>query len=38
MNTGPNDPEPLKHEPPLELQRAQEERLRRTWKSLKGWR
>ena len=38
MNDQGRDPEPLKDEPPLELQRAQEDRLRRTWKSPEGWR
>ena len=38
MKSAPDDPEPLPHEPPLELQRAQEERLRKTWKTPEGWR
>ena len=32
------DPEPLPHEPPKELQRAQEERLLRAWHTPEGWR
>ncbi|MBW3563290.1 MAG: cytochrome c oxidase subunit I [Acidobacteria bacterium] len=31
------DPEPLPYEPPQELQRAQEERLREVWAAPKGW-
>lgn len=38
MTPAPHDPEPLRHEPPAELQRAQEERLRRAWKTPEGWR
>jgi cytochrome c oxidase subunit I+III len=38
MNTPSPDPEPLRDEPPLELQRAQEERLRQAWKAPPGWR
>ena len=38
MNDQGRDPEPLKHEPPLELRLAQEDRLRKTWKSPEGWR
>ena len=38
MNTTPSDPEPLPHAPPVELQRAQEERLRKAWEPPKGWR
>jgi cytochrome c oxidase subunit I+III len=34
--TAPGDPEPLSEAPPLELQRAQAERLRRTWKTPGG--
>jgi cytochrome c oxidase subunit I+III len=34
----PDDVEPLEQAPPLELQRAQAERLRQTWKSPRGWR
>jgi cytochrome c oxidase subunit I+III len=38
MKAAPIDPEPLPHEPPKALQRAQEERLLKTWETLKGWR
>jgi cytochrome c oxidase subunit I+III len=38
LTTTPRDPEPLKDEPPAELQRAQEKRLLRAWKTPKGWR
>ena len=38
MNTTPGDQGPLAHEPPLELRRAQEERLRRAWAPPRGWR
>ncbi|HEU4520739.1 MAG TPA: cytochrome c oxidase subunit I [Thermoanaerobaculia bacterium] len=38
MKTTPTDPQPLPHEPPKELQRAQEERLRAVWAAPKGWR
>ena len=38
MSATPNDPAPLREEPPLELQRAQEARLRKTWELPKGWR
>ncbi len=38
MNTRSKDPEPLAHEPPRELQRAQEERLLKVWEAEKGWR
>jgi cytochrome c oxidase subunit I+III len=38
MNTRTKDPGPLAHEPPRELQRAQEERLLKVWESPKGWR
>ncbi len=38
MNPAPNDPEPPAHTPPLELQRAQEDRLRRAWQKPAGWR
>ena len=38
MNTEPHDPGPLAHEPPVELQRAQEQRLRKAWAVPKGWR
>ncbi len=38
MNTPPTDPEPLAHEPPQELQRAQEARLAKVWETPKGWR
>ena len=34
----PDDVRPLVHEPPLELQRAQEDRLRKVWAKPKGWR
>jgi cytochrome c oxidase subunit I+III len=37
-NAMSHDPEPLRHEPPPDLQRAQEERLRRVWSPPKGWR
>jgi hypothetical protein len=30
--------EPLQHEPPKALQRAQEERLLKTWETPMGWR
>lgn len=33
-----HDPEPLADEPPKELQRAQEDRLRKAWKTPQGWR
>jgi cytochrome c oxidase subunit I+III len=32
------DPEPLTHAPPEEVQRAQAERLRKTWETPRGWR
>jgi cytochrome c oxidase subunit I+III len=38
MKTGPDDPDPLAHEPPLEVRRAQETRLLRAWATPKGWR
>ena len=38
MKTTPDDPGPLEIEPPLELRRAQEARLRRAWNPPKGWR
>lgn len=38
MSVAPDDPEPLDREPPLELQRAQERRLRQAWEMPKGWR
>ena len=38
MKTTPDDPEPLAETPPLELQRAQEERLAKAWETPKGWR
>jgi cytochrome c oxidase subunit I+III len=38
VSTTAYDPEPLKREPPKELQRAQEERLRKVWETPKGWR
>ena len=38
MKTHPDDPEPLKEAPPLELQRAQEDRLRKAWEPPTGWR
>ncbi len=38
MKTHPDDPEPLKDAPPLELQRAQEDRLRKAWETPKSWR
>ena len=38
MTTAAHDPEPLATEPPKELQRAQEERLRKVWETPKGWR
>lgn len=34
----PSDVEPLAQAPPLELQRAQEERLRKAWRLPQGWR
>ncbi|MBI2386741.1 MAG: cytochrome c oxidase subunit I [Elusimicrobia bacterium] len=34
----PRDPEPLEHEPPPELRRAQEERLLDAWRTPEGWR
>ncbi len=38
MKVAAHDPEPLQHEPPQEVQRAQEERLLKTWETPKGWR
>lgn len=38
MTPPPDDPEPLRAEPPLALQRAQEDRLRRAWQRPTGWR
>ncbi len=38
MTTTNLDPEPLERQPPLELRRAQEERLRKVWASPSGWR
>lgn len=38
MKTSSSDPEPLQHEPPQELQLAQEERLLKAWETPKGWR
>ena len=38
MTTREIDPEPLDREPPAELQRAQEERLRKVWETPKGFR
>ncbi|HEY0947502.1 MAG TPA: cytochrome c oxidase subunit I [Opitutaceae bacterium] len=38
MKTTSGDHEPLKHEPPVELQRAQTGRLRKVWSAPKGWR
>ncbi|RYD41585.1 MAG: cytochrome ubiquinol oxidase subunit I, partial [Verrucomicrobiaceae bacterium] len=38
MKSTPTDPEPLAHEPPRELQKAQEERLSKVWEAPKGWR
>jgi cytochrome c oxidase subunit I+III len=38
MKTHADDPDPLPHEPPAELQRAQEDRLRKAWDPPKGWR
>ncbi len=38
MKTTPSDPKPLAEEPPKELQRAQEERLLKAWKTPTGWR
>ncbi|HEX2100441.1 MAG TPA: cbb3-type cytochrome c oxidase subunit I, partial [Candidatus Synoicihabitans sp.] len=38
MKSLPDDPAPLKHEPSPELRRAQEARLRETWRSPSGWR
>ena len=38
MKSTPPDPDPLRDEPPLELQRAQEARLRKAWEMPKGWR
>jgi cytochrome c oxidase subunit I+III len=38
MNTEPRDPEPLPDAPPVELRRAQEERLEAAWKNPPGWR
>jgi cytochrome c oxidase subunit I+III len=38
MNPASGDPEPLAHAPPLELRRAQEQRLRAVWAAPKGWR
>ena len=38
MTSTPRDPEPLKDEPPAEVQRAQEKRLLQAWETPKGWR
>jgi cytochrome c oxidase subunit I+III len=38
MSPEDRDPEPLAHEPPKGLQRAQEERLLKAWKIPEGWR
>ncbi|MGA7903821.1 MAG: cytochrome c oxidase subunit I [Terrimicrobiaceae bacterium] len=38
MKSPSRDPEPLAHEPPEELQRAQEERLLKTWETQNGLR
>jgi len=38
VKTTHDDPDPLSEAPPLELQRAQEERLRAAWKMPEGWR
>ncbi len=38
MSEKERDPEPLPNEPPAELQRAQEERLAKTWETPSGWR
>jgi hypothetical protein len=38
MKAVPVDPDPLQHEPPKALQRAQEERLLKTWETPMGWR
>ena len=38
MKAHPGDPDPLPREPSAELQRTQEERLRRAWAVPKGWR
>jgi cytochrome c oxidase subunit I+III len=38
MSRPTRDPEPLPHVPPLELRRAQEERLARAWANPPGWR
>jgi cytochrome c oxidase subunit I+III len=38
MKAASVDPEPLQHEPPKALQRAQEERLLKTWETPMGWR
>lgn len=38
MKPTPRDPDPLEHEPPLEVRRAQEERLRAVWAAPRGWR
>src|SRR5215207_8829832 len=36
--THPPDPEPLPEAPPIEVQKAQEERLLEAWKTPEGWR
>lgn len=38
LETRPDDVQPLAAEPPKELQRAQEERLRKVWETPKSWR
>jgi len=38
MQTTENDPEPLPEAPPLEVRRAQEERLLKAWETPRGWR
>ena len=38
MTTAAHDPEPLERQPPAELRKAQEERLRKAWKTPEGWR
>ncbi len=38
MSAEIRDPDPLRHAPPLEVQRAQEQRLAKAWKNPTGWR
>ena len=38
MSRLPRDPDPLRDEPPLELQRAQAKRLEKVWETPSGWR